>query len=116
MSSDKYDLCKLIRLCEELNSSYLHKSYFAVAMLTRAIIDHIPLIFNCNNFPEVANNYQCDKSFKKSMQNLQNSLRNISDGILHSHIRNKESLPNETQVNFYSDLDLLLSEIARILS
>lgn len=48
------------------------------------------------------------------MQHLDKSLKNIADGYLHLKIRQKEVLPNETQVDFRQDLDLLLSEIIRI--
>ncbi len=48
------------------------------------------------------------------MTNLENSSRKIADSYLHTRIRNKESLPNRTQVNFSNDMDVLLSEIIRI--
>lgn len=84
-------------------------------MLCRAIIDHIPPIFNVNTFNEVANNYG-SKSFKRNMLNLNNSLRNIADSYLHQTIRKKETLPNKTQIDFKNDLDVLLAEIIRFLS
>ena len=114
LSNSQFDLAKLIRLCEELNTSYASESYLAVTMLTRAILDHVPPIFGHNTFAEVSNNYG-GKSLKKSLQNLQNSSRNISDAYLHLPIRNKESLPNRTQVDFSNDMDVLLAEIIRIL-
>jgi hypothetical protein len=110
-----YDLKKLIRLCEELNDSYSRQNYYSVGMLVRSIIDHVPPIFKLKTFNEVANNYNDGgKSFGKNMKHLQNSLRNITDGFLHNQIRKKEALPNETQVNFSQDLDVLLSEIIRV--
>ncbi len=116
IASPNYDLSKLIKLCEELNLCFTNECYLAVAMLVRAILDHVPPIFKCNNFGEVANNYGGGgKSFKGSMQHLENSSRNIADAQLHKQIRNKETLPNETQVNFSNDLDVLLEEIVRIL-
>jgi SAM-dependent methyltransferase len=114
LSDKKFDLTKLIRLCEELNLCYSHDCFFAVAMLARSIIDHIPPIFGCQTFTEVASNYG-GRSLKKSMQNLQNSLRNVADAHLHLPIRSSESLPTRVQVNFSSDIDVLLSEVARIL-
>tara|TARA_R110002049_G_scaffold309094_1_gene516810 strand:- start:1738 stop:2505 length:768 start_codon:yes stop_codon:yes gene_type:complete len=110
-----YDLNKLIRLCEELNDNYSRDNFYSVGMLVRAIIDHVPPIFGLSNFKEVANNYgEGGKSFNKNMKHLENSLRNISDSLLHSQIRKKESLPNDIQVNFSQDLDVLLAEIIRI--
>jgi len=89
----------------------------AVTMLSRALIDHIPPIFGFRNFTEVANNYGGAKhtSFKKQMQHLEKSLRNIADSYLHNQIRKKESLPNRVQTNFSNDFDVLLAEIISIL-
>jgi hypothetical protein len=111
----KFDYSKIIRLCEELNSNYSNENYYATAMLTRAIMDHVPPIFGKNNFTEVANNYSGGDSFKKLMKNLNDFQKNISDGILHEQIRGRESLPNATQVNCSQALDKLLEEIVRIL-
>ncbi len=118
ISSRQFDLTRLIELCEELNDNYAKGNVLAVPMLVRAIIDHIPPILGHNTFNEITNNYggsQAFKSFKKSMQNLQNSLRNIADASIHSTIRSKETLPNSTQIDFSPDLDVLLAEIVRIL-
>lgn len=114
INNSKYDLTKLIRLCEELNDNYSRGNYLSVGMIGRTIIDHIPPIFNFSSFSEVANNYS-GQSFKKSMQHLNKSLRNIADSYLHQQIRNKETLPNATQVSFQQDMDRLLEEIIRIL-
>jgi hypothetical protein len=112
----EFDLARLVRLCEELNLSYANGAYMAVAALTRAVIDHVPPIFNCGSFGEVANNYAGSRSFRESMQHLENSARTIGDAHLHVQIRRKEMLPTATQVNFANDLDVLLGEILRILS
>lgn len=115
IQNSEYDLKRLIRLCEELNIANQNDCYMSIAMIVRAIIDHIPPIFKESNFSEVANNYKGAKSFKKSMEHLNNSLKNIADSYLHIQIRKKEILPTVKQVNFSPDLDLLLSEIVRIL-
>lgn len=112
----KFDLSKLIRFCEELNVAAKNDCFMAVAMISRAIIDHVPPVFGCATFSEVANNYSGNKSFKDSMQHLNNFYKKIADGFLHVQIRNKEALPNISQVNCSSEIDLLLSEIIRILS
>lgn len=91
-------------------------------MLTRAIMDHVPPILECEKFYEVANNYGIknstneNRSFKKAMKYLEDFYRNIADGFLHQRIRNSESLPNVTQVRDSSSaIDRLLEEIVRIL-
>lgn len=108
-----HDLTRLVRLCEELNACWQVGAYYAVIMLTRAIIDHVPPLFGCKSFAEVANNYAGSKSFKESMNHLERGARSIADQHLHVQIRAVESLPNATQVNFSQSLDLLLAEIIR---
>jgi len=110
-----FDLRKLIRFCEELNICYQNECYLAVAILTRALIDHIPPILAFNTFSEVVNNYAGTKSFKDHMKRLEDSSRKIADAHLHTGIRSKETLPTSTQVNFSNDIDVLLGEIIRIL-
>lgn len=109
-----FDISKLVRFCEELNTAFSCECYLSTAMLVRAIADHIPPIFEKSTFTEVANNHG-SKSFKDSMKNLDNSSRKISDSHLHTQIRKKEVLPNSNQVDFSNDLDVLLAEIYRVL-
>jgi hypothetical protein len=115
IKSDQYDLTRVIQLCTELNFCNAHECHLAITMLTRALIDHVPLIFNAKSFSEVANNYSGPKSFKESMNHLEHSCRKIADSHLHVQIRAKEVLPNKTQVNFSNYLDVLLAEIVRLL-
>lgn len=114
IKSEKYDLSKLIALCNEINSGYNSENYYSVLMLIRAILDHVPPIFDKTSFNEVANNCGT-KSFKDAMRHLNESSRKIADGYLHQHIRRSESTPTETQVNYSQDVDFLLGEIVRIL-
>lgn len=107
-----YDFQKLLRLCEELNVCFACGSFMATAMVTRAILDHVPPLFQCKTFGEVANNVQGSKSFRESMKNLDESARKVADSYLHVTIRKNISLPNETQVNCMASLDVLLGEIA----
>ncbi|MCE3296022.1 MAG: hypothetical protein K0R65_1736 [Crocinitomicaceae bacterium] len=118
LSHPEYDLIKLIQLCREIEFSFVNSNYYATALLLRAAIDHIPPIFNCRTFNEVTNNYTAtgnERSFKKAMQHLNESLRSVGDSSIHSQVRKKEILPTATQVNFSQDFDTLLSEIVRIL-
>ncbi len=112
----KFDLSKVIRLCEEINICFGYKCYFALSSLLRTLIDHISPIFGLENFSQVANNYPGSKSFKDAMIHLDNSLRKIADLNLHSKIMKKETLLNENSINFSSEIDLLLSEIVKLLS
>lgn len=114
LTSERVDLAKLIRLCEELNTAYANKLNLAIAMLLRAILDHVPPIFSKDSFKEVASGHG-GKSFKETMKHLQDGARKIADSHLHVQIRKKEVLPTYVQVNFSQYLDVLLAEIIAIL-
>jgi len=109
-----WDLTRLIRLCEELNVAHANDCFMATAMLGRSILNHVPPLFGLKNFTEVANNH-ANSSIKKSLQNLDSSLKNIADAHLHVQIRDKEVLPTGKQVDFHADLDVLLGEVVRTL-
>jgi len=115
LKSEKYDLSKLIKMCKELNDNYSLSNYLACGMLIRAILDHVPPIFEKKTFTEVANNYG-NKSFRDIIFPLENTARKISDSYLHNPIRKKELIPNKPQISFQPNMDVLLSEIVRILS
>ena len=115
LTATRWDLTRLIRLAEELNVADANRCYMSVAMLVRAITDHVPPIFSLKTFAEVTNNYSGASSFKKSMANLNSCLRNIADAHLHVQIRQSEILPTQPQVDFRADLDALLAEIVRVL-
>ena len=72
ISSQEFDLMKLIQLCKELNICYANDAFLSVTMLTRTVLNHVPPIFGYTKFEDVANQYQ-GSSFKKSMMHLQNS-------------------------------------------
>lgn len=83
--------------------------------MASGILDHVPPLLGKQNFSDVVNNYAGPSSFKKSLQNLQLSLRNIADAHLHVPIQQKGVLPTGQQVDFHKDLDVLLGEIVRTL-
>ena len=115
LSSPDFDLRKLIRMLEELNTAFQEESYFSTAMLIRGVLDHVPPVFGCKTFSEVANNYAGGgRSFKETMQHLENASRKVADAHLHMPIRKSETLPTAQQVNCGQQLDVLLSEIVRI--
>lgn len=110
-----WDLRRLVRMCEELNTANEHGCYLSIAMLVRAIVDHIPPIFSQASFSGVANNHAA-RSIKGSLQHLDKSLRNIADAQLHAQIQSRETLPDAVQVNFRNDLAVLLAEVIRAAS
>jgi hypothetical protein len=108
------DFKKLIRLCEEINTCAEQKCWYAVAMLIRAILDHVPPVFGVAKFEQLVANYAGGRSFKDAMEHLQESARKIADAHLHERMRASEVLPTPQQVNCGQQLDLLLGEIVRI--
>lgn len=115
IKSERVDLTKLIRLCEEINIAHANNLNLALIMLLRAVLDHVPPIFSKTSFKEVASGYGGGKSFKDVMEHLENGARKIADSHLHLHIRKREILPTTLQVTFSQHLDVLLAEIVRIL-
>jgi hypothetical protein len=107
--SSAFDMSKLIRLCEELNSNWSAGNYYSVVMLVRTITDHVPPIFGARSFKEVA--AQGGQSFKGQMDQLENSSRKIAGMFLHTHIRRNDVPPTDTQVWFAPALETLLGEV-----
>lgn len=105
-----FDLRRLIKICEELNSCWQLANYFAVPDLVRTVMDHIPPVFGGKSFAFVKANHG-DRTFKEHMERLDDSLRLVADASLHRHIRKSETLPTASQVNFAADLDVLLGEV-----
>lgn len=114
LNSNQFDFSKLVEMCREINNCYATESFLAVAMLTRAIVDHVSPIFGYRSFGEVANNYAWRKSDKDLITQLETQSRKIADLHLHGQIRSSETLPVRTQINFQPNLDILLAEIIRI--
>ncbi len=113
-TSTTWDFRKLIRLCEEINSSAQHENFFAILFLLRALMDHVPPIFGQTSFDAVANSYAGPKSFKKTMIYLQQTLKPIADLQIHRQISGTEPLPTLSQIDFKPKIDMLLDEILRI--
>ncbi|HEY8783517.1 MAG TPA: hypothetical protein VIM16_17960 [Mucilaginibacter sp.] len=116
LKHSNFDLSKLIRICEELNSNWINENFFTVGLLLRTIINHVPPIFDATftSFDKVIGGYG-SQSFKKNMKHLNESLRSSADGYTHFLIRKKEPLPNEQQVDYKNNLDVLLAEIITVL-
>jgi len=49
------------------------------------------------------------------MHHLEGAARKVADAHIHMPIRKSETLPTAQQVNFSAQLDVLLSEIVRIM-
>jgi hypothetical protein len=113
--SPRFDLSRLIKICEELDLCFQNECYLAVGMLTRSLLDHVPPIFGVSNFSQVANNYGGSGSFKDIARGLETMNRKIADSFLHTQVRRSESSPTRIQVDVRSGLDAVLAEVVRIL-
>jgi hypothetical protein len=112
--SGHFDLAKVIAICEELNKCYAGQCYLATAALVRMLVDHVPPVFGFDTFAQVVAQ-RGGRSVKRSLEHLDKSLRPIADHHLHQPIGRKEILPTRTQVDFRSDLDVLLAEVIGLL-
>jgi hypothetical protein len=106
----KYDLAKVVRFCEELNSSYAAGNYLASILLIRALINHVPPVFGQNTFGQVVS--QAGRSLKELLKPLDEIARDVGDLHTHSLIQRQESLPTKNQVEpFKANLEVLLQNI-----
>lgn len=114
VTSASFSLDKLVRLCEEINIAYASECYYAVAMLQRAILDHVPPVFGATNFAGVAAGHG-GRSAKAILEQLEKSTRKISDVLLHGQIAPSVSLPTPQMINAGDTLDFLLGEVVTLL-
>lgn len=77
-----FDTTRLVRLCEELNICWHGGAHHAVAMLARAVLDHVPPVFGVTTFAQVASNY-AGLRFKLELQHRRAEM--ISDELSSSH-------------------------------
>jgi hypothetical protein len=85
-ASTTWNLDKLLKLIEELNSNYAVGNAYASHALLRAILDHTPPAFSHRNFDEVANNHPWSRTDKAYLKNLRD-FRNTADDVLHRQLR-----------------------------
>jgi hypothetical protein len=106
-----FDCTRLVAMCEELNVCAQGSNPHAVAMLTRAIVDHVPPVFGFDSFEEVAANYggTKERSFKKAMERLDKHTKKVADKLLHGHISASEVAPTMAEVSYAGELNHLLS-------
>ncbi len=77
-----FDFTKLISLCLELNLANKSGMFLTIPMLIRAIIDHVPPLFNKTTFVDMCGSYG-NRSFQEIMLRLEKSSRKIADSFLH---------------------------------
>jgi hypothetical protein len=110
INNSKFELKKLLTLCNELNICHREGCWYAVIALTRILLDYVPPLFQKDNFASVA--AQCaKKSIKPVLEKLQVVTKNIADSHLHEQAKKAESILTTQQVSFRNELDVLLSEV-----
>lgn len=114
IENGNFDLSRLLSFCNELDDNYSLGNYHSCAMLLRSILDHVPPIFEQNNFADVCAKYG-SRSFKDIVKPLNETAKKIGDDYLHSQISKKVLMVTKTQVSFQANLDSLLNEVAAIL-
>jgi len=110
IKNKNFDTKKLVKFCEELNDSYSRANYLACALLIRAVMNHIPPIFNVEKFSQVVAN--SGKSIKAVLSHLESQARPIADLHTHFLIRAKEQIPTKHQIEPYKpSFEILIQEI-----
>ena len=111
-SGSVFDCSRLVRYCLEINDNYEKGNYASVGFLSRAIIDHIPPIFDKDTFAQVAAHAgERHTSFKKSCETLDNSLKNIVDRSIHKKMNSMDVPPFKEEINFSQDLNTVLARV-----
>lgn len=76
---------RLFGLLDELNDNHTRGNVYACHMLLRAVLDHIPPLFGCKRFSEVANNRSWGATDERYVKGLV-TFRAQADDALHRHI------------------------------
>lgn len=111
IKNDSYDLSRVIRFCEEINSNFKNKNFYSIAFLIRAMIDHLPPIFGKANFADFVS--QLSRSTKDLLSPLNEKARRIADRAIHTQIGQREPLMSEAQIGFQKEFDVLLEEVLK---
>lgn len=110
IQNTKYDTKKLKKICDELNDSYSRANYLSCALLIRAVMNHIPPIFNVETFSQIVAN--SGRSVKAVLSHLESQARPIADLHTHLLIRAKEQVPTKHQIEPYKpSFEILIQEI-----
>ncbi len=110
IANKNYDIKKLVKFCEEINDSYSRANYLASVLLIRAVMNHVPPIFNVEKFSQVVAN--SGRSVKAVLSHLEAQARPIADLHTHFLIRQKEQVPSKHQIEPYKpSFEILIQEI-----
>lgn len=106
----RFDVRKLLKMCEELNDAYARENYISSALLVLAIINHVPPVFGVSTFAEVV--ARSGRSLKAVLARLNEEARPIADLHTHALMRAMEHLPTKNQIEPYkASFELLMQEV-----
>jgi len=106
----KFDSSKLVKMCEELNDAYARGNYITAVLLLRAVMNHVPPIFEVKSFRELV--AQSGRSLKSILGRLEDEARPIADLHTHMPIRKSEHIPTKNQIEPYkAAFELLIAEV-----
>jgi DNA segregation ATPase FtsK/SpoIIIE-like protein len=110
----------LVNILEEINRCYGNECYIACGILIRALLDHIPPLFEKKNIEEVVNNYSWDRSSERSSRKIVKTLyEKISFFELNIHKQISKKVLNINQDEYdlpdTTSLKLLLNEVIFLL-
>ncbi len=110
IESSRIDVSSLVKMCREINSSYIHGNVLATVLLMRTVMNHVPPAFGYETFGQVLANV--GKSLKGSFDHLENGLRKIADFHAHRQMTKTEFYPSMTQVEpFKPQFEILLQQV-----
>ena len=107
----KFDVTKLLGLIDELNDNYANRNTYASHALLRAILDHVPPIFELPSFRQVADNYAWGRTDQKYIKRLAD-FRDQADDALHRQISSKPDVLGFEDMPASVCVDRLLQECA----
>ena len=108
--SSRLDTTKLVKMCEELNDAYGRGNYISSTLLLRAIINHVPPVFEASKFSEVV--ASSGRSVKAILGRLNDEVRPIGDPHTHFLMRRTEQLPTKNQIEPYkASFEVLIQEV-----
>lgn len=108
--SDELDTGFLVKICEEINSSFAVGNNVAAVLLMRAVLNYVPPAFGHDTFAQVIAN--SGRSLKDSLDVLENGLRKIADFHTHRRMGKGDRYPSAAQVEpFKPQFELLLQQV-----
>lgn len=108
----KFDLTRLTKMCEELNSNYQNENYNSCILLLRAICHHIPAFFGQINLDSLINQHAWQGSEKKIIQKILTA-KHIADLANHEQISKHSPSATQIDCSFKHELAVILKGLIR---